>query len=410
MQLAIDIIERAKRKKIDEEIVALNKDIAAKSKELDLLKSKEQSAKIQLEQDTKKRDDLRKSIAELQALKALIPEDDYKTASDELSKDSIVIENAIHNNYNELRTIRNDIATAQATISQRTDRLRSLAGPNAVKNLHIPTGGSENRPDEFFFAQCRSEIKDLFNVCNRIERDLKGKDVRSILLNATITAAKIRRFSDKPINSAEQIILYRAMGRIIVLGKNTPCYIDCINKYVNEDWDRYIEAKQKELWEYERMMEKRKELAVTNAAVASMEVAIENSETEEDCDQALMLELSERHVIEKTRGLRVLVFGGVIGDRRNMDWVQDVLQLGKLNILTTDRRLGSAADSLKNGGTDLMVLVTKWISHSEQAVVVDAAKKNRVAIARCNSSSKRALIRSIADCLCPISQEVAMAK
>lgn len=396
-QKALDIIEIAKKRKLELEKANLEKEIAERQAEVNLEQAKEKSAIMQLESIEKERAQVTTAINELQKHKDLIPQEDYDLAQQELTSAMSGADQAVEKQHETISSLRIELRTKITALDQLRDRLRVIVNPFAAPKY---AASKSSMSDDFFLEQCQPNIQEMYRECVALPNLIASKDIKHSHLQCIIHAAKTRRLMDNSgLGEADKTILRRCLGKVSTVTKDTMCGI-CkpLQATFSTDWSKLLSETLNDLMEHDRIVERRN---ATKHCPVPIPKRVEKEDLEaKQREMELVRELMSAGIIERTRGKRLTLIGYGQGKTQQTEWLGNAMELKRINVFTCDdvnngRCHDDIIASIQNKGTDMVVIFTKWLGHARSGPIVQAAQRAEIPMAHCHMISTEAICRAV---------------
>jgi predicted nucleic acid-binding Zn-ribbon protein len=386
-----NLIKEGSRKRAEESLVGLRSEIEAKAAELDKEKAKVHSLEIEIRTRDNKRAELSSSLMDMENVKQYIEvakyEEAKKTLMDGISS-ATLDRDKLAGEFDELRS---KVAGSSRDIDKLRDKMTLLTNPN-----HKPRYSENEASIDLFLEECRKEIRGIYDECRLLpNKIMEISDFVEMGLIMRLAGGNIRKKNEQlvPLNSAEEYVFgkcYSLLGRLA--NDNKLGYVDPLNRKYNQNWAWYA-AEQKRLL-IEHQAKRRREAAGGGKR---------RYDDDEDADAGgskeetiLMEALVECGLHEKMSGKKVAVYGG----KTRVDvafWLENALKLKKLSWYEyqSNNNVRNLTESIKNGGVDMLVVMTQWMAHKHNGII-DDAKSGNVHVALCGSGGKKEICMQMA--------------
>jgi len=390
-----ELIRVGRQRKAQESLEGLNAIFSERTESLKKEGAKLHTIQVVIDQADKKKTEANKHVGELQQVKDQLSMEEYRKAMDVLTRASNKADKDKAEALEQYGLLWDSVNGLTAELAKLDDKKRALTDPSYAPRFQ------ENRGMEPFLEECRESIRKFYEECSLLRNVLADHDpdITAIHLTLCVAAGNLRRLwedlqtpsHEKPINAAEERILWRSRGTLVGLCQdfqaNRPAPL-CMS--YKSSWPEFIQRHKKLLNDH--LADKKR-----NASSGPRHKPRTKEPQEPKEDKALMEMIIGSGLLDKTRDLRLAIYGGK-KRLEIMDWLQDAMSLKKATWYEyeSDREVNSLEASLRNKGVDVLLILTNWVSGSNYNKLHKLAKDQGIATALCGSSSKKEACGQIA--------------
>lgn len=398
------LISAAKEVKVKKERGQLEHQIELKQAELDLEVNKQRSADVELNSTQDKLGELRASLNEVSNL---LSDDDVRASmGKELDEAQNVLIDKINETEKRIEAIQdtiadlsNDIMTRKATLGQLRDRRKMLdEDPEKLSSSYIDHGTSNA-----LLTKCRPSVRDLYVLCDKRLDDMldshDSNEKRRHECELQAARLKLLQAGTPDLTNAEQMLIRQSFGAILrQVRTRAPGWVNCLDKSFGKDWSpsqwqNFINDVNGRLLSPPKTPPQPKQPKAENDGN-------QQQESKQDKQDALQ-QVKDSALPEIMDGKRVAIYGGVSTKQDGLvEWMEGNLGLKRVKWYecTHDNKdTDSLVTSIKNSGTDVIVMMTQWVDHKSWQKIVGEARKSGVPVVLCSSSGKSAVINKLAD-------------
>jgi hypothetical protein len=364
------LLEKARRKKLDENISKVNEELEVARDKVRELKAKAHSASVEAETRGAFRANLEDKLAELETLKDAVGEE-YPAARHELIERTAKADTAKEEIDELCGKLSSELRLVELNLQQIQDRQKQ-----ASVQTTIPYDRRASM--ESFRAECRPGVVE---ACDRATDSLSSL-TQAVAASASFSPDRIRlrmRLIVCELQEAqsmlgedsigEQTIFRRTFGTLVAATKRMPCgYLPELRADGNgNNWTGLILQISTELARIEGTPVPQQQPV--------KEEEKEEEEAEEDLDADLCPEL-KTFVL----GRQVALLGGVPGrdtSVRVRNWIErhDVAGLKWYGADSSTDESSKLEQSLRNGGAGVVIIFTSCINHPSQRNILQSCRQ-----------------------------------
>lgn len=401
-------IDKAKKEKEENSIVELDQVIAAKQAAIDIETQKQKMLETVSESLRKEKDQLEQDLRDAGEVKEFMTPTEFEVANQALWA---AIEE-VSNKMKEHQTTYTEVTLGIREMIAELTRLRDRK--TAMRDPYYKPKFSENQGDEIYLRGCRDELKEICRTIKLLPERINEymPDREACVLTVKFIAAKFRKIqkelSQPPhrLTPPESIMCARCSDRLSVSGNSVNVgYLPACKKDYETDWAAQCADLQTKLTEH---FAKKQQLAMGPVVVNGNGNGNGHSKVEEeevDPDETKLInQILNSNLINNTANKRLAIYGGISTRSANAkmtDWLHDVLKLERLEWYECVEGAGAnetnrLIHSIKQGGTDMVLIFFKMTSHSGYKHVVTACKTYNMKPIMCSGTSKRMAVTQIA--------------